>query len=151
VNGENSQPADQQNIPTQLYKYTYGIVGVNAIWNIFDRFYTKSNVVSAKIYADNARIDLQDTKINIVADVKQAYNDYTNAVQQMETVDKGLTAAEKAYEAVNGRYKEGASDFITESNAQLVLLQAGQNKIQASVNMMLQKKIIDFYTGSTKY
>ena len=67
----------------------------------------------------------------------------------METVDKGLTAAQKAFEAVNGRYKEGATDFITEANAQLVLLQAAQNKIQASVNMMLQKKIMDYYVGAT--
>ena len=148
INGENAQPATQEVIPTQLYKFTYGLVGINAVWNIFDRYYTKSNVAMAKISADNARIDLQDTRIGIVADVKHAYNDYTNAVQQMETVDKGLTAAQKAYEAVNGRYKEGASDFITESNAQLVLLQASENKIQASVNMMLQKKIIDFYVGA---
>ena len=150
INGENAQPATQEVIPTQLYKFTYGLVGINAVWNIFDRYYTKSNVAIAKISADNAKIDLQDTRIGIVADVKHAYNDYTNAVQQMETVDKGLTAAQKAYEAVNGRYKEGAADFITESNAQLVLLQASENKISASVNMMLQKKIIDFYVGAIR-
>ena len=148
INGEDQQLINtQQNIPTQLYKYTYGIAGINAVWNIFDRFYTRSNVQSAKIQADNARIDLQDTKISVVSDVKQAHNDYVNAVQQMETVGTGLTAARKAFEAVNAKYKEGAADFITEANAQLVLLQAEQNKIQASVNMMLQKKIIDFYVG----
>ncbi len=149
VNGESQQTGSQQSIPTQLYKYTYGLAGINAVWNIFDKYYTKSNVASAKIAADNARIDLQDTKIGIASDVKQAHNDYVNAVQQMETVDKGLTAAQKAFEAVNGRYKEGATDFITEANAQLVLLQAAQNKIQASVNMMLQKKIMDYYVGAT--
>ena len=143
-------PTSQEVIPTQLYKNTNGILGLNATWNIFDRYYTKSNVATAKISADNAKIDLQDAKISIVADVKQAYNDYVNAVQQMETVDKGLFAAQKAFEAVNGLYKEGATDFITESNAQFVLLQAAENKIQASVNMMPQKKIIDFYIGAVK-
>ena len=68
----------------------------------------------------------------------------------METVGVGYTAAEKAYDAVSGQYKEGATDFITEANAQLVLLQAAQSKIEASVNMMLQKKIIDFYVGAIK-
>ncbi len=150
VNGNSEMPATQEVIPTQLYKNTNGILGLNATWNIFDRYYTKSNVATAKISADNAKIDLQDAKISIVADVKQAYNDYVNAVQQMETVDKGLFAAQKAFEAVNGLYKEGATDFITESNAQFVLLQAAENKIQASVNMMLQKKIIDFYIGAVK-
>ena len=148
LNGNNEMPLSQDALPTQLYKYTYGQIGVNAIWNIFDRYYTRSNVAVARINADNARIDLQDTKISIVANVKQAYNDYINAVQQMETVGKGLFAAEKAFESVNGRYKEGVTDFITESNAQIVLLQAQQNKIQASINMMLQKKVIDYYVGA---
>jgi len=150
VNGENTDVGTQQTIPTQLYKYTYGLVGINAIWNIFDRYYTKSNVAGAKIAADNARIDLQDTKTGVLANIRQAHNDYRNAVQQMETVGVGYIAAEKAYEAVSGQYKEGATDFITESNAQLVLLQAAQSKIEASVNMMLQKKIIDFYVGAIR-
>ena len=148
VNGENTEPSTQQNIPTQLYKYTYGLVGINAVWNIFDRFYTKSNVTIAKLNAENARIDVRDTAVSIVSSVKQAYNDYKNAVQQMETVNVGLNAAQKAYEAINAKYKEGATDFITESNAQLVMLQAAQNKEQASINMMLQKKIIDYFTGN---
>lgn len=147
VNGTSEMPASQDPIPTQLYKYTNGLLGLNATWNIFDRYFTRSNVAIARINEDNAQIDLQDTKIGIVADVKQAYNDYINAVQQMETVGKGLFAAQQAYDAVNARYKEGATDFITESNAQIVLLQAQQNNEQASINMMLQKKIIDFYTG----
>jgi outer membrane protein len=150
VNGVTENTTGQEAIPTQLYKYTYGLGAINASWNLFDRYYTKSNVAAARINADNTRIDLQDTRINIVASIKQAYNDYTNAVQQMETVGKGLFAARKAYEAVNGQYKEGATDFITESNAQLVLLQAEQNKIQASINMMLQKKILDYYVGAIR-
>lgn len=147
LNSVDSKPSSQTSVFTQLYKNTYGLVGVNATWNIFDRYYTKSNVATAKILADNARIDLQDTRITIVTSIKMAHNDYVNAVQQMETVDKGLMAAKEAYDAVNGRYQEGATDFITESNSQQVLLQAQQNKIQASINMMLQKKTIDFFTG----
>lgn len=150
VNGATTPVETQQNIPTQLYKYTYGLVGVNAVWNIFDRYYTKTNVAMAKIAADNARIDQQDTLTHITANVRLAHNDYRNAVQQMETVGVGLNAAQKAFDAVSGLYKEGATDFITESNAQLVLLQAAQDKIQASVNMMLRKKALDFYIRAIK-
>jgi outer membrane protein len=148
VNGVGDMPSSQTPLYTQLYKYTYGMVGVNAVWNIFDRFVTKSNVAAARIYADNARIDRDDTRIGIVANIRIAHNDYRNAVQQMETVGKGLIAAQEAYDAVDARYRQGATDFITESNSQQVLLQAQQNKIQASVNMMLQKKAIDFFTGT---
>jgi outer membrane protein len=148
VNGVNEMPSSQTRLYTQLYKYTYGMVGVNATWNIFDRFVTKSNVAAARIYADNARIDRDDTRIGIVANIRIAHNDYKNAVQQMETVGKGLIAAQEAYDAVDARYRQGATDFITESNSQQVLLQAQQNNIQASVNMMLQKKALDFFTGT---
>lgn len=148
VNGVDELPSSQTSQLTQLYKNTYGLLGVSATWNIFDRYATKSNVAAAKIVTDNARIDKEDTRIGIVAGIKMAHNDYVNAVQQMETVGKGLVAAQEAFDAVNARYKQGATDFITESNAQQVLLQAEQNKIQASVNMLLQKKAIDFFTGT---
>jgi len=148
VNGVDELPSSQTSQLTQLYKNTYGLVGVSATWNIFDRYATKSNVAAAKILTDNARIDKEDTRIGIVAGIRMAHNDYINAVQQMETVGKGLDAAQEAFDAVNARYKQGATDFITESNAQQVLLQAQQNKIQASVNMLLQKKAIDFFTGT---
>ena len=148
VNGVNGMPSSETPIYTQLYKYTYGLVGINATWNIFDRYATKSNVAAARIFADNARIDRDDTRIGIVANIRMAHNDYKNAVQQMETVGKGLIAAQEAYDAVDARYKQGATDFITESNSQQVLLSAQQNQIQAQVNMMLQKKAIDFFTGT---
>jgi outer membrane protein len=148
VNGVNLMPSSETPVYTQLYKYTYGMVGVNATWNIFDRYSTKSNVAAARIFADNARIDRDDTRIGIVANIRMAHNDYKNAVQQMETVGKGLIAAREAYDAVDARYKQGATDFITESIYQKVLLQAQQNQIQAQVNMMLQKKAIDFFTGT---
>lgn len=148
VNGVDELPSSQTSQLTQLYKNTYGLVGVSATWNIFDRYATKTNVAAARILTDNARIDKEDTRIAIVAGIRMAHNDYINAVQQMETVGKGLEAAQEAFDAVNARYKQGATDFITESNAQQVLLQAQQNKIQASVNMLLQKKAIDFLTGT---
>jgi outer membrane protein len=148
VNGVNELPSSQTPVYTQLYKNSYGLLGVNATWNIFDRYTTKANVAAARLLRDDARIDREDVKIGIVASIRMAHNDYRNAVQQMETVGKGLEAAQEAFDAVNARYQQGATDFITESNSQQVLLQAQQNKIQASVNMMLQKKAIDFFTGT---
>lgn len=150
VNGVDELPGSQTPVYTQLYKNSYGLLGVSATWNIFDRYTTKSNVTAAKIIRDNAKIDREDTRIGIVASIRMAHNDYQNAVQQMETVGKGLVAAQQAFDAVSARYQQGATDFITESNSQQVLLQAQQNKIQASVNMMLQKKAIDFFTGTIR-
>lgn len=150
VNGVDELPSSQTSPFTQLYKNTYGLLGINATWNIFDKFATRSNVAAARIIAADARIDRDDTRIGIVSGIRLVHNDYRNAVQQMETVGKGLVAAQEAFDAVNARYQQGATDFITESTTQQVLLQAQQSKIEASVNMMLQKKAIDFFTGTIK-
>jgi len=83
----------------------------------------------------------------VVSQVGQAYGDYSTAIQQAVTAQKGLTAAQEAFDNITGRYQQGISTFIDLSNAQLVLLQAKQTSVQASISIMLQKKVIDFYTG----
>jgi outer membrane protein len=147
VDHVNAQPASQTPFYNQLYKQINGVFGINATWNIFDKYYTKSNVQVARIQADNTRIDLEDNKVAIVSEVRQAYGDYTTALQQIATAGKGLVAAQAAFDNLTGRYQQGSSDFIDLQNAQLVLLQAKQSAIQASLSIMLQKRVIDYYTG----
>lgn len=147
VNGADLHPVYQESLGNQLFKQVNGVFGINATWSIFDRYYTKSNVQAARINLDNLRIDLEDNKILVVSQVRQAYGDYTTAVQQAVTAEKGLTAAQEAFDNISGRYQQGISNFIDLSNAQLVLLQAKQTSVQASLSIMLQKRVIDFYTG----
>ena len=147
VNHVSEPLAGQTPVYNQLYKQINGVFGLNATWNIFDKYYTKSSVQAARIQADNARIDQEDNKVAIVSEVRQAYGDYTTAIQQVTTAQKGLIAAQEAFDNLTGRYQQGVSDFIDLSNAQLVLLQAKQTAVQASLSIMLQKRVIDFYTG----
>jgi outer membrane protein len=147
VDHANAQPSSQEPVYNQLYKQINGVFGFSATWNIFDKYYTRSSVQAARVQADNARIDLEDNKVTIVSEVRQAYGDYTTAIQQVATAQKGLTAAQEAFDNLTGRYQQGASDFIDLSNAQLVLLEAKQSAVQASLSIMLQKRVIDFYTG----
>ncbi|TDX01202.1 TolC family protein [Dinghuibacter silviterrae] len=147
INHTAASTAGQEPVYNQLYKQINGVFGVSATWNIFDKYYTKSNVEAARIQSSNARIDLEDNRVAIVSEVRQAYGDYTAALQQVSTAQKGLVAAQEAFDNLTGRYQQGVSDFIDLSNAQLVLLQAKQTAVQASLSIMLQKRVIDFYTG----
>jgi len=147
LNGVESKPRSQTAIGDQLTRQINGSISINASWAIFDRYFTRSNVAIARIASSNAQIDYENQHIQIVSEIRQAYGDYTTALQQIETADKGVVAAEKAYETLNGRYKEGAANFIELSIAQINLLEARQTKIQATISLMLQKKVIDFYQG----
>lgn len=148
VNGVDTKPGSQSSIGDQLTRQINGSLSVNASWAIFDRYYTRSNIAIAKIASTNAQIDYENQHIQIVSEMRQAYGDYTTALQQIVTADKGVVAAEKAYETLNGRYREGAANFIELSTAQINMLSARQSKIQATISLMLQKKVIDYYLGA---
>ncbi len=130
-----------------LFGQMYGEVALNLSWHIFDRLYNKTNVDIATINQRNDEIQNEDLTVQISSDIKQAYNDYVAALQQIETADRGLAAASQAFDVVNGEYNVGRADFVTLSNSQVVLLQARVSKAQSDVNLALQKKIIDFYIG----
>ena len=85
--------------------------------------------------------------VQISSDIKQAYNDYLAALQQIATANRGLLAAGQAFDVIEGEYNTGRADFITLSNSQVVLLQAEVSKAQSDVNLALQKTIINFYIG----
>jgi outer membrane protein len=147
VNG--TQPSKElRPFGTQLWNQVYGVVALNASWNIFDKYYTKSNVAIAKITALNARIDYDNVNLQIISEVRQAYGNYKTALQQIETAEKGLVAAQRAYETVNGRYTVGAANFIELAITQNNLLLAQQNKAQVNINLFLQKKTLDYYLGN---
>ena len=147
VNGAYEKPVSQTNIGDQLTRQINGSISVNASWALFDRYYTRSNIAIAKVASGNAQIDYENEHIQIVSEMRQAYGDYTTALQQIETAEKGVVAAEKAYDALNGRYREGSANFIELSTAQINLLEARQARIQSIISLMLQKKVIDFYLG----
>jgi outer membrane protein len=130
-----------------LFGQVYGEVALSLSWHIFDHLYNKTNVEIATISEQNNQILHDDLMVQISSDIKQAYNDYLAALQQIATANSGLISAGEAFEVIQGEYNVGRSDFISLSNAQVVLLQAQVNKAQSEVNLALQKKIIDFYIG----
>ncbi len=148
VNGNDLLPAEQRSIGTQLTDQIYGVMSLNLGWNIFDKYVTKSNVAAARINAANARIDYENTGIQIASEVKQALSNYRTALAQTETSEKGLLAANQAFETLTARYNVGAANFIELSNAQNNLLLAKQNRAQAAISLYLQKRAIDFYLGN---
>jgi outer membrane protein len=141
-------PSAQNNLSYQLTHQVYGLAGVNATWNIFDNNYTKSNVISAKAQYRNAQIDYRDQRLQIVSDVRQAFGDYKNDLQLIETANKGLIAAEKAFQAMQDRYIQGSASFIDVVTTQINLLTAKESQIQAIINFMLEKRTLDYLLGS---
>ena len=148
VNGNDALAnTTQEPLGKALFGQVYGTMGLNLSWRVFDKLNTKSNVDAGKIYLDNAKIDRDDLTVQITSDIRQAYNDYLDALAQISTATQGIFAAGQAYDAVKGRYDIGTANFVELSNAQAILLQAKVNKAQADIKLSLQKNVIDYYLG----
>jgi outer membrane protein len=147
VNGQTVVPPTQSTIGYQLGTQVEYTLGVYLTWNIFDRFLTRENVAKARAVADDADIDAQDFRNEVEGDVRQAYGNYETSIAQLRSSKKGLVAAEKAYEVIEGRYEVGSAAFIDLVTAQATLLQAETARAQALIDFMLQAKSVEFATG----
>ncbi len=141
-------PDAQNNIGYQLTHQIYALAGINATWNIFDNYFTRSNVIIAKTQYSNAKIDYRDQQIQIISDIRQAYGNYKNDLQLIETNEKGITAAQKAFDAMQGRYTQGAASFIDVLTTQRALLNAKQSQIHAIISLTMEEKSLDYLTGT---
>lgn len=114
---------------------------------IFNNFSVRRNIQSAQVQYKNAQIQLNDQKLGVMVEVKQALNDYNALVKEFETNDKALLASKQNFEITRERYNVGASTLIelTQANAQYVNAQS--NSVRTVYNLIFQEKVMDFFVG----
>lgn len=114
---------------------------------IFNRLNTRTAVQAQEISYKNARLSLENTQLNVIQEVNQAYNDYIALVQELESTEKAFIAAERAFETEQQRYEVGATTLIELSQANNAFVEAQSNRIQTLYNFIFQEKLLDFYLG----
>lgn len=114
---------------------------------IFNNWNRMNRIQTAKINLKNAELGLENTKLQIIQEVNQAYSDYTSYMKELESTQKALVAAEKTYETQQERYQVGAGTLIELSDANAQYVQAQANRAQAVFNFIFQKKLLDYYLG----
>lgn len=114
---------------------------------IFNNLNIRTNVQSQKINYKNAQLQLEDTRLQVVQEVTQAYNDYVAVVKRLESTEKALVAARRSYVTQRERYNVGAGTLIELSDANSQYVEAQSNRTQAIFNFIFQKKLLDYYLG----
>jgi outer membrane protein len=147
VGGVSMVPPTQTSLTSQLSPQTDYSFGVVLTWTLFDRLMTNQNISQAQATARNADIDAEDLKNRVQAEVKVGYNSYKTAIQQLHSSKKGLEAAQKAYEVIEGRYEVGSANFIDLITVQASLLQAESTRAQTLIDFILQGREVEFAIG----
>jgi outer membrane protein len=122
-------------------------IGATISIPIFDNFNRRTNVSSQEINYRNALLALENTRLQVTQEVNQAYNDYISLIKELESSERSLAAAERAYETELQRYEIGASTLIELSQSNANYVQAQSNRVQALYNFIFQEQLLDYYIG----
>jgi outer membrane protein len=131
----------------QVGRQTTGVVSLGLNWHFFDRFQTQLAIQQARFSYDSAQYAEQDIRFQVGGDVAQAFGDYQTAVQQLAATASGLTAAQQAYDLVNGRFAVGFASIVDVTTAQTALVAAQSLRAQAIVNLTLRKRALAYAMG----
>ena len=122
-------------------------VGFNIQVPLFNRLQTRTNYVNSVIQYKNAQLGLENTQLQAIQEVTQAYNDYSGFVKELESTRKQLIASELAFESQQERYNVGASTLIELSQSQAQYVQAQADYTRSIYNLIFQEKLLDFFLG----
>ncbi len=107
-------------------------VGVQ--FNIFDGFKNFYQEQQASLALKEARLALEGLREAITLQVKQAYLNFLAARDAAEAARENVSQAQKAFEIVETRYKNGLATNLEYFDAQLALMQAKTNHLSALKN-----------------
>jgi outer membrane protein len=122
-------------------------IGFNVQIPIFNRYNVIRNVQLSQVQYKNALLDLEAKQLEVYQEVRQAYNDYIASAKQLETTDRSLTAATKAFETEQERYRVGASTLIELTRSQAEFVSASSNRVQSVYRFVFQEKLLEYYLG----
>jgi len=114
---------------------------------IFDRNRVKNNIHVSKINIDNSELNYQQTRIDLINNMQQAYLDLVAAHSTYEAARENLTALEQSFKFAESRYNSGNTDFYS-------YLESLNNKNRAEIDLinsrysfLFRKRILEIYQG----
>jgi outer membrane protein len=122
-------------------------LGLSISIPIFQNYNRLYNIQASRVQLKNAELNLDNSKLQVIQEVTQAYNDYSSFLKQKEATEKSLFASEKAFETQQERYNVGASTLIELSQAQATYVSAQSNYTQSVFSLIFQEILLDFYLG----
>jgi outer membrane protein len=122
-------------------------IGFNIQIPIFTRWNNRTSVESAYVQLRNSQLQLDNVRFQISEEVRQAYSDYLSIAKELESTEKALIAAERAYETEQQRYEVGSATLIELNLANANYVQAQSNRIQAIYNFVFQEQLLDYFIG----
>src|SRR3990167_8092999 len=120
----------------------------NLSFPLFQGFYYKNQIVKAKKEVTRAQTEVDRSWNDIVAEVRTAYTNFVTSKEDYKSSMKYLDAAQKQFDSILARYKQGVNTIIDVFNAEAFLSDARAKFIQSQKDFFASLIQIAFATGS---
>lgn len=125
----------------------YAVGGVQLSMPLFagGLYLARQHEAELKAEADDAL--LRSVENNVIRDVRIAWLDLNDALEQLRTTEELAENAGDAFTLAQARYKAGLSSIVELSDAQLNLTSAQIAETSARYNVLIQQANLNYQTG----
>ena len=102
----------------------------------------------AQLKAQSDNELLRSLEDNVIRDVRIAWLNVNNAVQQLQTTEDLMRTAAEAFDLAQARYQTGISSIVELSQAQLNLTSAQIAEASARYNVLIQQSNLNYQIGA---
>ena len=118
---------------------------------LFDRFNTKNAVRSAAKNQEESRIIREQSCKRLYKEIQKAYYDALSAQEKYHSTEKAVYANTVAMRYALEKYNAGKFTAYEYNEVKLKLANCLSEQAQAKYEFILQKKLLDFYSGIPFY
>jgi len=135
------------NLGDQLRLNGGSSIGINMSIPIFNRFDTKNNIRLSKIEVEKARLELENTRKSLYKEIQQAWFNANKATEKYKSSTEAVVNMEEAFRFAQEKYNNERATIYEYNQANINLVTARSNQLQAKYNLLFCIKILDFYKG----
>lgn len=121
--------------------------GVQLSVPILNGFSVRNNIKRSEVDVLRSEYQLEQTKLDLEANVYQAYTDAKGAIKAYEAALVAIEAQELAYEYATERYNVGLTNAFDFSQAKFNLANAESELLRAKYDYIFKLKVLELYFG----
>jgi outer membrane protein len=118
-----------------------------ASYPLYDGNQVRSRVSAAEFQVEAQRFSLEQAERDVTAEVEATVKEYTQNALLLEASNLALEAAQLNYNAASEAQRLGASDLIEVLTAQVTLVTAETNRVQALYDLLISEVRLDLVVG----
>jgi len=121
--------------------------GVQVNVPIFNRLQVHTGIRRAELQRENTRLGLEQTKLQLYKDIRQAHADASAALSRYKASEKAVEAMRESFRYTDQKFSVGAVNAIDYNTAKTQLTRAESDLLQARYDYIFKLKVLDYYQG----